>query len=425
MKFSHLSDCHLGSWNAHPDLRELPLKAFEQTISKNIAEKVDFILIAGDLFDTSMPSVDVIRFAAEQLRRCKENGIDVYVVAGSHDFSPTGKTMLSVLESAGLIVNVNQRLINNDDVQIFGIEGLRGGLDKNIFERYEFPKLDSNKFKIFMFHSAVKEFCPVLMESLPSDMLPDGFDYYAAGHLHEIIDEEYGGKRIVFPGPLFQTNFMELEKLSHTGFYIVSVDVDSKSFQGKDSYDKNSKSLHDSHDKLVKSALQISHDKINIKWQKLNICESLLITVDGNGKTASQIEREFLDMIDNEDVRGKIVLLKTSGKLKDGKPSDLSFKDISERCKSKGSLSMKRSIHLTSEDVEIKTEHKGLGVKEMELNLIEKVVAEKTKSKADSEINKELILKLIDALKEERREDEKNLVYDERIKAGIMKILGL
>src|SRR3989338_10236155 len=104
MKFAHIADCHLGSWSSHPEMKELPLKAFEQAVNACIMEKVDFILVAGDLFDTSMPGVDVLRFAAEHLRRCRDNGITVYIIAGSHDYSPTGKTMISVLESAGLVV---------------------------------------------------------------------------------------------------------------------------------------------------------------------------------------------------------------------------------------------------------------------------------------------------------------------------------
>jgi len=67
-----------------------------------LKKKVDFILIAGDLFNTSLPGIDKLKLAVQKLKQLKDNNIPVYIIAGSHDFSPSGKTMLDVLENAGL-----------------------------------------------------------------------------------------------------------------------------------------------------------------------------------------------------------------------------------------------------------------------------------------------------------------------------------
>jgi DNA repair exonuclease SbcCD nuclease subunit len=96
IKFAHMADVHLGSWNNHPDLREMPLIAFSSAIDACINEKVDFILIAGDLFDTSLPSLDILKDAVMKLKDCADYGITVYIVPGSHDYSPSGKTMLKL-----------------------------------------------------------------------------------------------------------------------------------------------------------------------------------------------------------------------------------------------------------------------------------------------------------------------------------------
>src|SRR3989338_1319341 len=121
MKFAHLADCHIGAWR-DPKLRAVSNKAFEIAIDKCIEEKVDFVLISGDLFNTSLPSIDSLRIAAAKFRELKDNDIPVYAIAGSHDFSPSGKTLIDVLESAGLLVNVVKGRIvesvtenNNDD----------------------------------------------------------------------------------------------------------------------------------------------------------------------------------------------------------------------------------------------------------------------------------------------------------------------
>jgi len=105
MKFAHIADCHIGSWR-DPKLKNSSTTAFLRAANRCIEKQVDFILISGDLFNTSFPPLDNLKFVAGKLRVLKEKNIPVYLIAGSHDFSPSGKTILSVLEEAGLVVNV-------------------------------------------------------------------------------------------------------------------------------------------------------------------------------------------------------------------------------------------------------------------------------------------------------------------------------
>ena len=105
MKFAHLADCHIGSWR-DPQLSNLSTLAFEKAIDKCIEEKVDFVIIAGDLFNTAIPAIECLKLAVDKLMELKKEGIPVYSIAGSHYFSSTGKTMLDVLESAGFIKDV-------------------------------------------------------------------------------------------------------------------------------------------------------------------------------------------------------------------------------------------------------------------------------------------------------------------------------
>ena len=69
MRFAHMSDVHLGVWSNHPELKELSVQAFEQAIDRCIAEQLDFIVIAGDLFDTSLPPIDILKRAAAKFRQ--------------------------------------------------------------------------------------------------------------------------------------------------------------------------------------------------------------------------------------------------------------------------------------------------------------------------------------------------------------------
>src|SRR3989338_3984488 len=105
MKFAHLAYCHIGSWR-DPKLKDISTIAFNKAIDKCIEEKVDFILIAGDLFNTSFPRIENLKTVVSTLKQLKDKNIPVYIIPGSHDYSPSGKTMLDVLENAGLFVNV-------------------------------------------------------------------------------------------------------------------------------------------------------------------------------------------------------------------------------------------------------------------------------------------------------------------------------
>jgi DNA repair exonuclease SbcCD nuclease subunit len=50
MKFAHLSDVHLGSWK-QPEMQELNFDSFRKALDIIIKERLDFVLISGDLFD--------------------------------------------------------------------------------------------------------------------------------------------------------------------------------------------------------------------------------------------------------------------------------------------------------------------------------------------------------------------------------------
>ena len=107
MRFAHLADCHLGGWR-QPELKELNFKSFQYAVGKCIYEKVDFILISGDLFDSAYPPIETLKETFQEFRKLKEANIPVFLIAGSHDYSVSGKTFLDVLEKAGFSTNASK-----------------------------------------------------------------------------------------------------------------------------------------------------------------------------------------------------------------------------------------------------------------------------------------------------------------------------
>jgi len=176
MRFSHTADCHVGG-HRDPRLKALTEQAFSKFIEESIEETVDFIIIAGDLFNTAIPGIDTLKFVVTELSKPKKQDIPVYAIPGSHDYSPSGKTMLDVLEQAGLLINVCRGTITEEGklklaftqdkktgAKLTGVIGKRGMLDKHLYEELDHSISEEPGEKIFLFHTALTELKPKHLE---------------------------------------------------------------------------------------------------------------------------------------------------------------------------------------------------------------------------------------------------------------------
>lgn len=403
MKFAHMADCHIGSWR-DPKLRDISTEAFIKAIDKCIQEQVDFILIAGDLFNTSIPRLDNLKMVVRQFKLLKDKGIPVYIVPGSHDYSPSGKTMLDVLEEAGLFVNVvkgevienklklNFTVDDNTGVKITGLLGKRGSLERGFYESLHTENLENEDgYKIFIFHSGIDELKPKEMQKIishPLSFLPKNFDYYAGGHMHIVQDKKIEGYgNIVYPGPLFPNSFSELEQLERGGFYIVEDD--------------------------------------NLKWEPIQIYNVSKIIVDCNNKTPEQVEQEINEQIKNKEFNDTIILIRLFGFLESGKPTDINFKDIYEKLYDKAAyFVMKNTNALTTKEFEeIKIDVKS--VDDVEEKLIQEHLGQIKIEDLDSEKEKKLTRELMKVLSQEKVEGMTKPDFEKKIKDDAKVILEL
>jgi DNA repair exonuclease SbcCD nuclease subunit len=90
LRLLHTADVHLGA--RHADLgdraatqRERQFAAFTATIDLALAEKVDLVLIAGDLFDSNVQPRRSVERAATQLKRLVDARVRVVIAPGTHD----------------------------------------------------------------------------------------------------------------------------------------------------------------------------------------------------------------------------------------------------------------------------------------------------------------------------------------------------
>ena len=382
VKFSHISDVHLGGWK-QPELQELNLKSFKKAIEICIKEKVEFVLFAGDLFDSAYPPIEILKEAFAEFKRLKDSKIPCFIIAGSHDYSVSGKTFLDVLEKAGFCKNVESFEIRDDliylnptvyqNVAIYGYPGKKAGLEINDLRKVRLH--NSPLFKIFMLHTTLDEAKGNLqIDSIKSTELPQA-DYYALGHLH--IDFKY--KNFVYPGPVFPNNFQELEDLKSGSFYIIDTDNPMP---------------------FKKIELKLK----NVEVFKIKVNDAIAAT------------EQIISELGKKDINDKIILLRVRGELEKGNTSDIKFQKIEEFIHQRGAYFILKNTHeLKTREVELDIEIKNSeNIEEETINIFS--------SENPSNFN-ELIPQLINSLNLEKQEDEKSAVFEQRLLENVKKII--
>jgi DNA repair protein SbcD/Mre11 len=402
MKFSHMADCHIGAWR-DPRLKDINTAAFFKAIEISLEKKVDFILISGDLFNTAIPGIDKLKDVVKKFKELQNKKVPVYIIPGSHDFSPSGRTILDVLEEAGLCRNVVKGSVVNGKLKlkftvdektgakITGILGRRGMLEKSYYEELDRRTLeDEPGFKIFMFHTSITELKPKRLEKMdssPVSLLPKGFDYYAGGHVHIVEAKDLPGyKNVVYPGPLFPNNFHELEELKAGGFYI--------------------------------------YEDGNITRERISVKDIVSIRVDATHKIPEKVTDEILQEIKNNSIEDAIVLLRISGTLESGKASEIDFRKVFSMLFGKGAYYVMRNTSQlkTKEYEEIKVEISASD--EIESRLIDEHTG-MAKMSWEKDKEKEIIQNLMSILSSQKKEGEKVYQFEARLKEELEKLLNI
>ncbi len=88
MRLLHTSDWHLGRSLHRADLRDAQQAFLEHLVEIVRTERVDAVLVSGDVYDRAIPPVDAIAMCEEALVRLRDAGARVVVISGNHD-SPT------------------------------------------------------------------------------------------------------------------------------------------------------------------------------------------------------------------------------------------------------------------------------------------------------------------------------------------------
>ncbi len=232
MKFAHLADTHLGYRQFGLYEREKDFyEVFERIIDRIIEEKVDFVIHSGDLFDNARPSPLALFTVQKALIKLKNANIPIFAIAGNHDtVMRKGAIPPQVLfKKFGLKVispiNTNYMF---EDVFIAGLPFYPSSQDKNLKNKLsELSKKAANHEKsILVLHQGIDKYFNLQYELEIGDV-PDNFNYYAMGHLHNYINDDFGKGKLVYPGSSEVWKTTELGDYRKNGKGFVIVDFDS------------------------------------------------------------------------------------------------------------------------------------------------------------------------------------------------------
>ncbi len=212
-KFIHSADLHLDSpFRIHegPEdglrnlLMDASLRAFSELCDFAIEKKVDFIVLAGDVYDGIERGARAQLALRRQFLRLHANRIAVYMAFGNHDPVDSGSD-LAITWPDNLIqfpTDPETFPLERDGVQFGEITGVSFGTrEERRNLAHLFPDSRSDLFSIAVLHANVGgsqehgNYAPAGL----TDLLGKGYDYWALGHIHKrsVLSES---PLVIYPG---------------------------------------------------------------------------------------------------------------------------------------------------------------------------------------------------------------------------------
>lgn len=245
LTFLHAADLHLGApmrglralsdvW-ADRLLEAIP-EAYDRLIDAAVKNAVDFVVVAGDIFDTTHPSyADYVRFF-DGMRRLGKEGIPVYLCTGNHDpytswehdFAalPNNVTMFSAPDPSFVL---HER--NGEPLCVLGGRGyynqtwpanlsVADGLTRADADRALGARGSCAPFGVAVAHTGMmfdRRNAPVEA----SVLLQCGFDYWALGHVHAKMLLPKDNPRIGYSGCI---QGRDIAETGERGVYLVTLE---------------------------------------------------------------------------------------------------------------------------------------------------------------------------------------------------------
>jgi len=238
-KFIHCADLHLatpfeGMFDKVPPaiglaLQDATFRAFDKVVQAAVLHQVDFVVIAGDIYDGVRHSTRAQIKFAEALEELTGQGIKCLIAHGNHDPLEAWRAQYSLpngvhrfgFETVECVpVAKEGKVIAN----IYGISHAVFNVEENLAKR--FKHIDKSIFSVGVLHCNVGKmnddrYAPCSLE----DLRQSGLDYWALGHVHtkSVLSPEQ--PCVIYPG---NTQGVSIRETGPRGCYLIEVDEHGK-----------------------------------------------------------------------------------------------------------------------------------------------------------------------------------------------------
>lgn len=250
MRFLHLSDLHLGKRVNEFSMLEDQAYILKEILNIIDEQKVEAVLIAGDVYDKVIPSAEAVRLLDDFLTRIAARELPVFLISGNHDSAERvafGSRLMSsrqIYLSPVFESDVEPITISDwyGEINIYMLPFVKPSLVKRVYPEEEIityqdavnaavqhMQIDTDKRNVLLAHQFVTGAARCDSEELSVGGLDDvdasifdGFDYVALGHLHG--PQKIGKETVRYSGTPLKYSFSEANQKKAA----VIVDVEEK-----------------------------------------------------------------------------------------------------------------------------------------------------------------------------------------------------
>ena len=287
MKVAHLSDLHLGIHLNGYNLIEDQKYILDQILEKLVEEKTEVLIIAGDVYDNSVPASEPITLFDDFLYKLRQNDIKTLIISGNHDSNERLSFGNRLLDDSGIYIspvfdgtvkkvvlsdeygNINFYLMPfikpitvkpfypDSEIKTYN-DAVKVVLDNISLNKEERNILVAHQFVTGAATSESETFSVGGLDNISLDLFDD-FDYVALGHIHK---PQNMSKKVRYCGTPLKYSFSEADQQKSITF------IDVKSKCEMDFTYSDLKPLHEmvrikgSYDELMNKS---NYDKLNLE----------------------------------------------------------------------------------------------------------------------------------------------------------------
>lgn len=227
MIIAHLSDTHLGRYMGEDEERERDhYEAFREAVDFILEDHVRIVVHSGDILNKPLVYGTPLKVLLAELGRLSQSGVKTYFTLGEHDIaSYPGTPNPLLLDSVlGLAEYVGDGRRHGDDkISVFGLMRHHKAFTRKLEDKLEKIAAEArntgSRRKILILHQGLHELHGPAGD-LSLAVIPDEFDYYAMGHIHNPSRRVKGRGLLAYPGALHWT---KIDDPDECGFYLVDL----------------------------------------------------------------------------------------------------------------------------------------------------------------------------------------------------------